>query len=624
MQSSKSQRSTSASSASGELNKNGAKSLPNFQPMPEASSIPSPRPVSPDAAHRTFRFYGPRYRRIVSFFVLLFARIIFWEVVARRIAGERIVRKGRARRWRGYARNFRKLATDMGGVMIKLGQFVSSRVDVLPPEITEELSGLQDQVPVVSFDYIKSTIERELGPIDERFAWLDPEPVAAASFGQVHRAQLPTGERVVVKVQRPQINDIVHTDLSALEVVAHLAMRWGVIRRRANVPELLEEFSRVLWEELDYIAEADHAMIFASLFADDPGIYIPGVYLAYTTHLVLTLEDVTSIKLNDYKAIEAAGVDRKEAASRLLDSYLLQVFDYRFFHADPHPGNIFVYPLPDDKSGNGQRSGSRPFYLIFIDFGMVGRLTPRLQEGLRETLIAVVTQDAKALVASYKKLGVLLPGANEERVEEATRAVFAKVWGLNMAEMANLPLEEVTEVAKEFSDLLLSMPFQMPQDFIYLMRAVGILSGMCTGLDPHFDPWQEMQPFAQKILEKSSERTKEALGGGSSMPRATFEVAAKALRDFVIRAYKLPTLTDNVLTRAEQGNLEIKMSPSDETQHQIDRIEAATGQIAVGLVFATLTIASTLLYVNHEQQLGIIGYILSALTLLIIIVRGRG
>src|SRR5262249_3740806 len=152
------------------------------------------------------------------------------------------VARGRGARIRGYARGFRGLATEMGGVMIKLGQFVSSRVDVLPPEITEELEGLQDQVPVVPFDYIKRTIETELGPIDQTFLWLNPEPVAAASFGQVHRAQLPTGERVVVKVQRPAIDDIVHTDLAALSVVARIAMRYGPIRRRANVPELLEEF----------------------------------------------------------------------------------------------------------------------------------------------------------------------------------------------------------------------------------------------------------------------------------------------------------------------------------------------------------------------------------------------
>jgi len=603
-------------------------------PMPEASpkpadepveKIPTPRPLKPDAAHQPYTIKGARYRRIILFFLLLFARVIAWEIVIKRVAGDRFVARGRTQRWRRYARAFRNLATDMGGVMIKLGQFVSSRVDVLPPEITQELEGLQDQVPVVPFDYIKRTIEQEIGALDERFLWLNPDPVAAASFGQVHRAQLPGGDRVVVKVQRPNINDIVHTDLAALSVVARIAMRWSVIRRRANVPELLEEFSRVLWEELDYIAEADHALTFGSMFADDPGIYVPQVYLAYTTHLVLTLEDVTSIKLNDYTAIEKAGVDRKEVARRLLDCYLRQIFDNRFFHADPHPGNLFVYPLPEENpspSSNGTHATNRPFYLIFIDFGMVGRLTPRLQEGLRETLIAVATQDAKALVASYQKLGVLLPSANVERVEEATRAVFSKVWGLNMNEMANMPFEEMAGVAKEFSDLLISMPFQMPQDFIYLMRAVGILSGMCTGLDPQFDPWREMQPFAQKILSQSSERTRSTLVGG--VPAAGAEVAVKVFREFLNRAYKLPALADSVLTRADQGTLEVRMTPNPDLQRQITRIEIATSQIAFGIVFATLTVASTLLYVNHEQSLGTAGYALSAITFVVMLLRGRG
>ena len=614
---------------------------------PETPPESQPRPTAPDVAHRPYTIKGSRYRRIVFFFSFLFARIIAWEVVIRRIAGDKFVARGRSKRYRTYSRQFRKLATDMGGVMIKLGQFVSSRVDVLPPEITDELAGLQDQVPVVAFDYIKATIERELGPIDERFIWLNPEPVAAASFGQVHRAQLPNGDRVVVKVQRPNINDIVHTDLSALAVVARLAMRYGPIRRRANVPELLEEFSRVLWEELDYLAEADHALTFGSMFNADPGIYVPAVYLPYSTHLVLTLEDVTSIKLNDYSAIERAGIDRKEVATRLLECYLRQIFDYRFFHADPHPGNIFIYPLPEpapsengasstvssstranpSPSANGGQSqngthpkGKQPFYLIFIDFGMVGRLTPRLQEGLRETLIAVATQDAKGLVASYQKLGVLLPSANVERVEEATRAVFSKVWGLNMSEMANMPFDEMADVAKEFSDLLLSMPFQMPQDFIYLSRAVGILSGMCTGLDPHFDPWREMQPFTQKLLGKSSERTQNALGGPGG---ATVQVGVKVVRDYLTRAYKLPALAETVLMRADRGTLEVKMAPNEQLQRQINRIETYTGQIAFGIIFATLALASTLLYVNHEQTVAIIGYVLSAFVLLMIVLRGR-
>src|SRR5260221_906094 len=515
------------------------------QPMPAAELAEpevqertdhSGRHTAPDTAHVPYKLNRRRHRRIVLFFGLLFGRTLLWEVVLRRVLGNRFVASRRSKRYRADSRRFRKLAVEMGGVMIKLGQFVSSRVDVLPPEITEELEGLQDQVPIVAFDYIKRTIEREIGVIEERFAWLNPEPVAAASFGQVHRAQLPNGDRVVVKVQRPNINDIVHTDLAALNIVARVAMRFGFIRRRANVPDLLEEFSRVLWEELDYLAEADHALTFASIFKDDPGIYVPAVYLDYTTALVLTLEDVTSIKLNAYAAIDNAGVDRHEVAIRLLACFLHPIFDICFFPADPHPGNLFVYPLPLDQiSTNGSVPAKRPFYLIFIDFGMVGRLTPQLQEGLRETLIAVATQDAKALVASYTKLGVLLTGTDTKRVEDATRAVFDKVWGLNMSEMANMPFEEMTALAKEFSDLLLSMPFQMPQDFIYLSRAVGILSGMCTGLDPEFDPWREMQPFTQQLLSSSSARTKSAVGGISlAGPQATLEVTSNLVREFAL------------------------------------------------------------------------------------------
>ncbi len=474
MQNSKSPRSTSTSSASSEpeplfgvpFTPMADESSAEPQPAPEVLPGTVLRPAEPDEAHRPYKFEAARYRRIVFFFVLLVTRLVFWEVILRRVAGERFVARGRTGRWRKHARQFRELAVDMGGVMIKVGQFISSRVDVLPPEITQELADLQDQVPVVPFDYIKETIEHELGPIDSRFAWLNPDPVAAASLGQVHRAQLPTGERVVVKVQRPNINNIVHTDLSALDTVSRIAMRFNVIRRRVNVPELLDEFSRVLWEEVDYLAEADHAMAFASMFASDEGIYIPAVYLPYTTHLVVTLEDVTSIKLNDYTAIEQAGIDRKEVARRLLDCYMRQIFDYRMFHADPHPGNIFIYPLPPQdtsaSNGTGKAHGAQPFYIIFVDFGMVGRLTPRIQEGLRETLIAVVTQDAKALVASYHTLGILLPSADTRRIEEATQAVFSKVWGLNMSEMANMSFEDMTSIAREFSDLLLSMPFQMP------------------------------------------------------------------------------------------------------------------------------------------------------------------
>jgi predicted unusual protein kinase regulating ubiquinone biosynthesis (AarF/ABC1/UbiB family) len=565
-----------------------------------------------------FKVRRGRFRRTVVFFMLLFARVILWEVVIRRFTGERFVARGRSARWRHYARRFRAMAVDMGGVMIKLGQFVSSRVDVLPPEITNELAGLQDQVPIVDFSYIRATVERELGKLEERFLWFNPEPIAAASFGQVHRAQLPNGDRVVVKVQRPNIIETVRTDLAALSVVARLAMRYKPIRRRANVPMLLKEFSDVLWEELDYLKEADNALRFQSMFADDMGIYVPSVYLEHTTRYVLTLEDVTSIKLNDYAAIDRAGVDRREVAARLIDCYMRQIFEHRFFHADPHPGNLFVYPLPESHQ-DGAPFGKRKFYLIFIDFGMTGKLTDQLANGLRDTLLAVITQDAKGLVESYKRLGVLMPDADLERLEQATRAVFDKVWGLDMNDLTNIPFEEMSGVALEFSDLIMSMPFQMPQDFIYLSRTVSILSGMCTGLDPRFDPWRAMQPYTQRLLnDQQAERTSNALNGNFFL-----QAAVKSVRDFAQRAYRLPALADTVLTRAERGDLVVQVRPDGELGKQVTRIESTLGQLNSGLIFATVTLASTLLHISGERSLSLIGFAISGILLLSILLRKR-
>jgi predicted unusual protein kinase regulating ubiquinone biosynthesis (AarF/ABC1/UbiB family) len=565
-----------------------------------------------------FKVRRGRFRRTVVFFTLLFARVILWEVIIRRFAGERFVARGRSARWRHYARRFRAMAVEMGGVMIKLGQFVSSRVDVLPPEITSELAGLQDQVPIVDFSYIRATVERELGKLEERFLWFNPEPIAAASFGQVHRAQLPNGDRVVVKVQRPNIIETVKTDLAALSVVARLAMRYKPIRRRANVPMLLKEFSDVLWEELDYLKEADNALRFQSMFADDMGIYVPSVYLEHTTRYVLTLEDVTSIKLNDYAAIDRAGIDRREVAARLIDCYMRQIFEQRFFHADPHPGNLFVYPLPESHQ-DGAPFGKRKFYLIFIDFGMTGKLTDQLASGLRDTLLAVITQDAKGLVESYKRLGVLMPDADLERLEQATRAVFDKVWGLDMNDLTNIPFEEMSGVALEFSDLIMSMPFQMPQDFIYLSRTVSILSGMCTGLDPRFDPWRAMQPYTQRLLSDQQAERASVVSNGNFFLQA----AVKSVRDFAQRAYRLPALADTVLTRAERGDLVVQVRPDGELGKQVTRIESTLGQLNSGLLFATVTLASTLLHINGERSLSLIGFAVSGVLLLSILLRKR-
>lgn len=582
-------------------------------------------------ASLSYRLNRLRYLRILHFFGRLTTEALWWYVLLQPLVGQRLVRMGQARRFRRWARDFRNLAVQMGGVMIKLGQFVSSRVDVLPPEVIEELAGLQDEVPPAPFAQMARTLQQELGPDwHSRFSSFDETPVAAASLGQAYRAALADGSRVAVKVQRPGIEDLVHTDLRALEAVARFAMLFGFIARRANVPLLLEEFARVLWEELDYIHEAGNAERFAELFADDPGVYIPAVYHEHSTRRVLVLEDVTAIKLNDYEAIEAAGIDRHTVAQRLIDTYLKQIFIFRFFHADPHPGNIFIYPLPPDTGRRQRSTRSRPFYLIFVDFGMTAELTPEITAGLRETLIALITRDAHRLVLSYQQLGVLLPGADLSRIEKASQAVFDEVWGLNMSELMAIDYTTMRRIARDFSDLLYTLPFQVPQDFVYLGRAVGILSGMCTGLDPAFDPWRAIQPFVQRLLLEDS---REAGSGWAELltwenmralltPEA-INLALTTGRDALTRTITLPMKADRVLSAVERGQIEVQVRPDDVFKDHMHRIERAVRQVVVGLVFASLVLTGALLYTSGAVTPGVAAFALAGITFVALLLGGR-
>lgn len=586
MQPSKTTRSTSTSS-------------PPSAPQPGAPQPRQPEPV---------RIDRHRYRRTIVFFLWLFARAIWWEWFLKRVLGDGFVVRGREARITRWARAFRDLALDMTGLMIKLGQFVGSRSDILPPIITAQLADLADEVPPERWEDIKAVIERELGPVDSVFDWIDPDTQGAASLGQVHRARLPNGDRVVVKVQRPRIDVVVATDIAALEVVARLAMRWRFIAQRVNLPLLLAEFERVTLEELDYIHEAANAELFAANFAHDMGVYVPGVYRDLTTPHVLVLEDVTAIKITDYAAIEAAGISRAEVAQRLLETYLQQVFEDRFFHADPHPGNLFVYRLPESQHVNGASPG-QSFYLIFVDFGMTGHLTEQIAEGIRETLMSIFSRDTRRMVSAFERLGVVMPDADMDRLEEAMRTVFDRIWGLDMAQMRDVAYNDMLSVARQFQDLLYTMPVQVPQDFVFLARALSILSGMCTGLDPDFNPWRALQPYAESLLAEDA---------GSTVETLAVEVGA-----LFNRALRLPRQAETLMNRAERGELRVQMKPSRDFQHQVDRLETALNQLVMGLIFASMVLASTILYVSQQQACGSLGFVASGVCLVVLLLRGR-
>ena len=539
-----------------------------------------------------------RYRRILRFFSGMIAHLVWWDLVVVRVpmARQRAL-ASRSDRLREMARDFRALAIELGGVMIKLGQFLSSRVDVLPPEITRELAGLQDEVPPADTALVMGLLREQLGDISRRFEYLDTTPLAAASLGQVYRARLKPprgatgpGEQVVIKVQRPRIEELVRTDLAALRVVARWLMRYKPIRKRANTPALMEEFARTLWQELDYKSEADNAEQFAAIHADNPHIYIPRVYREHSTERVVVLEDVEALKIADVDALEAAGIDPKAVADLLLEAYFKQIFVAEFFHADPHPGNLFVRPQPPVPAVDGAAPpAARPFQLIFVDFGMAVRVPRAVGENLRKVLIGVTQRDANQLTAAYRDLGFFLPGADLERITEAQEVILGHIWGRNLLDLTQPDAREVEAIGREFRDLIYDFPFQIPQDFIYLGRAMGMISGLVSRLDPQINPWRQIERYGQQLIRGQSlaQLRDRGLAGLVAAVRPYLETPARLQR---------------ILEEAEKGRLRVQLKSDRDVVRQQERLEKRIGQLGWSILGAAGILSATLVYIERRRE----------------------
>lgn len=521
-----------------------------------------------------------RYRRIVGFFGVLTAGFIYWELILPKLGLGSLANRTRAERSRRAAARFRTLAIAMGGLLIKTGQFLSARLDVLPVEITSELAGLQDEVPPAPYEQIKALAEAEFGrPLSEVFASFEEEPLAAASLGQAHRAVLRADDAaetgfadVVVKVQRPAIDQIVAVDLAALRRVGQWLTRYKPVSSRVDVPALVEEFANTSLEEIDYLGEARNAEHFREAFADDELILVPEVAWERTTERVLTLEDVSAIRIGDYDEIAAAGIDRGQVAQKLVASYLQQIFTDGIFHADPHPGNLFVDPLPEPGE----------FKLTFIDFGMVGRVPDGLRGALREALIAVATQDAPRLVAAFSAMDVLLPTADTKLLELAAAQVFDRFGGMSMGDLRDISHEEMISFGLQFRELMVNMPFQLPENLLLLGRSLAILSGMCTGLDPSFNLWASLAPYTAKLVGED--------GDGFSWQTITTE-GGKILQTLV----GLPARADRVLTTVERGELSVRTPMLDLRARRLDR---TLNKMTYAVIFAALLLAGALLWTS--------------------------
>ena len=294
----------------------------------------------------------------------------------------------------------------------------------------------------------------------------------------------------------------------------------------------------------------------------------------YTTRRVLTLEDVFAIKITDYEAISANGIDRADVSRQLLDTYLKQIFEDGFFHADPHPGNLFVTPLA------GQTEDGKPAWqLTFVDFGMVGHVPETLRTGLREALIATGLQDAARLIGSFQTLHVLLPSADLKQLEQMSASMFDMFWGKSMEELRQLSPEEMFRFADRFRDLMFNMPFQLPQNLLLLGRTVAILSGMCTGLDNEFNLWNQLAPYATKLVSQEV---------GSNW-RVWLDEAGNILKELVA----IPSKMGRVLSQIERGDLTVQVPT---VSRQLTYLESAVNRLTGSLIFGAFLIGSVILY----------------------------
>ena len=536
-----------------------------------------------------------RYRRILRFAARYLVQAWWFELVLPRFGLSRLAARGRAARLQHIARRFHVLAVDLGGLMIKVGQFMSSRLDVLPPEITKELEGLQDEVPPVPFAEIRALAEAELGvPLERAFSFVDPTPLAAASLGQAHRARLAEDDAaqtglldVVLKIQRPDIDQIVDVDLRALRRVGGWLSRVRLVSDRVDMPALVEEFALTSLEEIDYLHEAANAERFAAMFADDPRVTVPELVWERTTRRVLTLQDVTAIKINDVAALRAAGINPSEVADAFAAVMFDQLFLHGFFHADPHPGNIFVTP----HEGGG-------WHFTFIDFGMMGEVPDALRKGLRQLLIAAASRDGRGMVAGIRDVGVLLPSADTAELERAMTKLFARFGGMGFAELQEVDPREFRAFANEFGDVVRSLPFQLPENFLLIIRAMSLTSGMCSALDPAFNIWDAVEPYSSQLI-----RTE----GGNVVQ----DIAKRAMSTAGLVA-RLPQRLDDLATRIEEGNLAVR---SPQVERRLANLERTGRRLVSAIVFAALLFGGIVLR-SQDLVFGTVLMVLSVLPLL--------
>jgi len=545
-------------------------------------------------SYRRFR----RYRQIINILVRNGFGGLLESLKLRRVSKKRKLAAKKLPSPR--ATRLRLTLEELGPTFIKMGQMLSTRADIVPTDIFAELQKLQDQVPAVALTEIMSEIESELGsPASAIFSDFDKTPIAAASIGQVHRAQLKTGEKVAVKVQRPNVRKIIKEDIDILRTLAELAERHLSDAELYDPVGLVNEFARLIRQELDYTLEARNLEKFARNFADDDTVHMPKVYWDFTSGRILTMELMEGIKVNEIETLRESGFDTRRIAVRGAKAYLKQIFVHGFFHGDAHPGNLLV--LPEEVIG-------------FMDFGIMGRITPEMTDNLNNLLIAIVRKDSARMTKELLRLSVVDEDSNMDDLKADVAELVDKHYDISLNQF------QMSELLREFSEVSAKHRVRMNRQLILLVKVLAGIEGVGRQLDPNFNLLPLIEPFARRLIAKK-------LSPGEILAKSS-----QLAKDYADLITALPQDVRTVLEKAKSGKLRIEFKHVG-IESIVPELERSTSRLSFAMIIAALVVGSALIMQTDMGPtlfkipvIGALGYFIGAISglwLLVTIMRNK-
>jgi len=542
-----------------------------------------------------------QFIRSMSLFWVFFRVLAdyWWLDKTDRFRSEEARRAAEERAYRRWGRLLRNTALRLTGLIIKVGQFLSARADVMPAAFIQELSALQDAVPAAPFSAIRKRVEAELGaPIASVFTEFDEIALASASLGQVHKARLAEGQVVAVKVLRPGIERLVATDMAALWKMARFLQKRTKFGRRFDLEAIMEEFETITYQEMDYRQEAENIRRFRKNFAGTRGIDVPFPMDNLVSQRLLVMEYKAGFKLTDRERLLACGIQPEAMAERLIDAYLKQLLVDGFVHVDPHPGNLMA-----------EEDGT----LVFVDFGMMGTITPEDRKGFADLAATLLTRDLDGAVRALDGLGFLRRKDGNDPLKKALAFLLDRLSGVKLQ-----PGPEFDQLLEEFREWIYEEPLQFPARYLFIGRAIGLLAGLATSLNPGIDWVKVLKERALPMLDAARTPPPGAGGGAATgegpgnqgfdwrkLLNELFGPGAATAADVVLQQakttglslVKLPGQMERTLNRIESGSVQVQTDLSPLTE-RLDRQNRYASRLAWALVAAGAGITGAILRVG--------------------------